>query len=398
MKAFKSIFLMFVLFFLIIFVKAQQWNDISINEDDLNTIEYIPETGDFFIGGTGCIYRWDQENWYSQDLSGVYYSSAYNNGLLVLNGTIGIMYAKLEDDFQDWDYYTPEYHIEKVFSYQDKIILLPEETFDYDNFRNIHGLIMSNTGEIVDSLYLPEATIDTFNVHYFLKAGFSVGNEIYVLSYIDNDFYPNYNTTTIYKTSDQGLNWEEVIIFPGRSISAKAKGDTVVISLDDYYNFSRLIKSYDGFETWEVEDIYRWTYVYDVDINNNNIYCAGISPPDGSPGFIYDGNYITFDDWVYGLETVNIATMVVGNNGYAQIRYNYTNIETVSTEYKLGTYPNPFTDVINVSVEENTLVQIYDIRGSLITQFHGKQFNLSDLVEGVYLLKANSKFKKIVKK
>lgn len=399
MKTYLSIFLSFL------FLNAgAQWIDISIEADDFNTIEYIPETGDFFIGSIGGIYKWDQQEWYQYNIDLSIYTSVYNNGLLAFNRTLEIVYSTLEGNFENWEFYTTDFLIVDVFSYQDKIILLPEKYFDYDIGMHTYGTIMDNTGNIVDTLYFPNEIFDTLYLEYhYLKAGFSVGDDIFILTYYNNNKKKSnseYNVTTLYKTDDLGINWEEVAVFDGRPLDARAKGNIASIIIDDYYNFTKLVKSYNSFETWEVEDLYDNSYIYEIDILNN-IYCAGFYSPSGANAFLYNDNsgvYEIFDDLVYTLETVDIATMIAGNQGYAKIRYNDTYVETISDSSNLEVYPNPFVDIINVSTEKNTHLRLYDNTGQFIKELTGNQFDLSYLPKGIYILKSYNQFAKIIKK
>jgi len=91
-----------------------------------------------------------------------------------------------------------------------------------------------------------------------------------------------------------------------------------------------------------------------------------------------------------------------------------TNIKPVSTDtpekFKLNIYPNPTTDLVNISLEENRLlneVQIYDLNGRYIQNYlfnntNQATLNVADLAQGVYYLKIKSEglfvSKKLIKK
>lgn len=102
------------------------------------------------------------------------------------------------------------------------------------------------------------------------------------------------------------------------------------------------------------------------------------------------------------------------HNNYGEDAY-YDNIqitmEDLSTSehivnHKLALYPNPVIDILNVSVENQTIssIEIYDNSGKLLLQNKGKQeINLSKLPSGMYFLKISTQegenyYKKVLKK
>jgi len=380
-------------------VHSQGWIDVSVDTNyAFNSIEYIHEIDEFFVGGIGGVYRWDYQDWEWQQVYGAQDNSVYNNGLLGINKTVLICYSLLDENFENWYYYEPGYRISDLVPYQDKIIILPKETYDNETNTNIYGFIMSNSGDIVDSLHLSGYLFDTSYAYKPIKFGFSVDDEVFLVSHADNFNYDD--VTFVHKTSDLGLTWEEVAIFSGPPIDAKAEDDVVAIAFDANIHISNLVKSYDGFETWELEELNAWSYISSVDINNGTIYCAGLDHPDGSLGFIYDGSYTPMDDFIKALSVEDIGTMVAGYDGYVAFNYNYTDIEESILENKdqIKCYPNPFTDIIHVSVEKNTLVQVFDVRACLVDEFYGQRADLSALNVGVYVLKVNDRFIKVIKR
>ena len=102
MKKFKCIFLLTMSLLCLNHVHSQGWIDVSVDTNyAFNSIEYIHEIDEFFVGGIGGVYRWDYQDWEWQQVYGAQDNSVYNNGLLGINKTVLICYSLLDENFEN---------------------------------------------------------------------------------------------------------------------------------------------------------------------------------------------------------------------------------------------------------------------------------------------------------
>ena len=64
---------------------------------------------------------------------------------------------------------------------------------------------------------------------------------------------------------------------------------------------------------------------------------------------------------------------------------------------QLSVYPNPTTGIVNIIAKGNPEVRIYNIHGQLVCIAYGTTINLSDLVNGVYILQVEGKRTRVIK-
>ncbi len=78
----------------------------------------------------------------------------------------------------------------------------------------------------------------------------------------------------------------------------------------------------------------------------------------------------------------------------------FENDPTEQPEIKVTIYPNPATDFISVSNEDKVSeIVIYNLVGRKIKTFEvesGARYNISDLVEGMYLIQILNHAKKVI--
>lgn len=53
-------------------------------------------------------------------------------------------------------------------------------------------------------------------------------------------------------------------------------------------------------------------------------------------------------------------------------------------------YPNPTTGIVNLSINEPVVTEVYNLLGALLFSTRDRQINLVDRVNGVYLLRVYS--------
>ena len=77
----------------------------------------------------------------------------------------------------------------------------------------------------------------------------------------------------------------------------------------------------------------------------------------------------------------------------------FTGIEFLEPDYSdIKIYPNPCTDFININIETDDLIQIFNITGQNIKNTYNKRINVSDLKTGIYILKSGNFTSKFIKK
>ncbi|GEM_PF-2615133 len=112
-----------------------------------------------------------------------------------------------------------------------------------------------------------------------------------------------------------------------------------------------------------------------------------------------DGNSLTFEK--NGTVFLELKSTVTSNS------------EINNNDYQLSFYPNPFTEVLNISVKsvknEIIVVEIYDLssrkviqlykgktQGNINVQWDGADMNGNKVAPGIYLCRVNDTFKKII--
>ncbi len=147
------------------------------------------------------------------------------------------------------------------------------------------------------------------------------------------------------------------------------------------------------------------TQDYSIDITD--IFFSQYKESDGSAGF-----WLDFIE-IIGTKYVILASKEYGDIAYApRLRiyikgYDYTEVNTITYE-SLSIYPNPTTGAVNIPLEagvKNANISIYNITGSLVysdATYKGGAVDLSNLQEGVYIVKLNSEgnisMSKLIKK
>ncbi|HPN72223.1 MAG TPA: T9SS type A sorting domain-containing protein, partial [Saprospiraceae bacterium] len=72
------------------------------------------------------------------------------------------------------------------------------------------------------------------------------------------------------------------------------------------------------------------------------------------------------------------------------------NTDYIQTDLKI--YPNPSTDIITLEYDgADQTVQVFNTSGQQIMQIQSKQIDVSNLPKGLYFVKVNGQFQKIIK-
>lgn len=74
-------------------------------------------------------------------------------------------------------------------------------------------------------------------------------------------------------------------------------------------------------------------------------------------------------------------------------------ISTIISGNTLVVYPNPTSNVINITTESNEPIQLYNCQGIIVGRYSAQtnQINLSSLPHGIYLLKQGASTLKVLK-
>ncbi|WP_291287032.1 DUF5074 domain-containing protein [Flavobacterium sp.] len=101
------------------------------------------------------------------------------------------------------------------------------------------------------------------------------------------------------------------------------------------------------------------------------------------------------DELVLTPKTLGNATVVIRFNSNGKLVEKSITVNTTSnlgtgefTKLELAVYPNPVSEVLNIRTEDEVLnVTVYDISGKSINlQFNNNQINVSDFVNGMYII------------
>lgn len=117
-----------------------------------------------------------------------------------------------------------------------------------------------------------------------------------------------------------------------------------------------------------------------------------------NPGYIVDSII---------LDGVNVTPDPVG----VSYTFKSTKRHTLSVNFALGTaientdadmnvtaFPNPFSDVVNITGADDVQKQIYDATGRMLLQTQANQIDLSAYSQGIYFIKVNARILKLLKK
>lgn len=121
-------------------------------------------------------------------------------------------------------------------------------------------------------------------------------------------------------------------------------------------------------------------------------------------GDSYDNGTNTID---FTIGEPVIETVSDGTNdatqGFHQTNLTITNIEDLDVNFSVNIYPNPTSDVINLTIEkyEKIIFQIYDMGGKLVEEATltstTTNVNVSDYSKGTYMLTLTQADQKKVK-
>jgi len=67
-----------------------------------------------------------------------------------------------------------------------------------------------------------------------------------------------------------------------------------------------------------------------------------------------------------------------------------SDVKNIVAKGQISIYPNPATDVITVTNEGVKSVAVYSIAGSLVASSESNVINVANLVNGIYVVKANT--------
>lgn len=76
----------------------------------------------------------------------------------------------------------------------------------------------------------------------------------------------------------------------------------------------------------------------------------------------------------------------------------FTEINEYTSNNDFTLYPNPATEIIYITQNDKTRIQIFDLNGNLLIETSDKQIDISQLSKGVYFVVMNNKNQKSVKK
>ena len=140
-----------------------------------------------------------------------------------------------------------------------------------------------------------------------------------------------------------------------------------------------------------------------------NVYVESVSPI-GSKGYEEGGNY-SVSNWMFA-EKIDAGSYYLYQycpaNGIAVYRFwdaNYVpdgGVESVAVDERLSVYPNPAADVLHIDTAEPVSdVAVYSMSGAEVLRIEGesvRQIDVSGLPAGMYVLKADGKVARFVKK
>ena len=75
---------------------------------------------------------------------------------------------------------------------------------------------------------------------------------------------------------------------------------------------------------------------------------------------------------------------------YSCTLFSQNSMNDNDTKGEISIYPNPATDVITVTNEGVESVAVYSLAGSLVASSESNVVNVANLVNGIYVVKANT--------
>jgi len=110
----------------------------------------------------------------------------------------------------------------------------------------------------------------------------------------------------------------------------------------------------------------------------------------------------TFDGWFTNAEfTEQMESIEANSSGDLELYAKFTNQTVTSlnsnTKNQLNLYPNPCSNIINVTSNKNEHITIYSLDGTIKLTYVQSKVDVSNLEPGIYLIKQGEKMAKFVK-
>ena len=227
--------------------------------------------------------------------------------------------------------------------------------------------------------------------------------------YEDNVWYTT-NRGRIYHSTDKGFNWvvynTNVTDFGGIRLSFANENDGVYIDLT-----GAVYRSFNGGASWQQIDTQGPIFTSDLSYapNSNTIFTTGASADGTGSSVSFDGGY----NWT-GIDVGTQHTEVEfidENTGWSG-GFNYSetqggifvwdpvelSIESLDINESITFYPNPVSDLLNISYTKPITASVFDISGKLIIETNEKKIDFSNLKSGIYFVEIQDDRKtKVVK-
>lgn len=117
-------------------------------------------------------------------------------------------------------------------------------------------------------------------------------------------------------------------------------------------------------------------------------------------GISADGSNDEFP--IGNVRSIKIAPKKEGVKSYPTIKFGEcspTNSDDVASPYFIMAYPNPVSEYLTISgIEDNSGISVLNMQGVEVLKTQGTKVNVSNLVEGSYILVVDGKKVKFLKK
>lgn len=218
-----------------------------------------------------------------------------------------------------------------------------------------------------------------------------------------SDMYGSqHNGSTLYRKETDSNTWTDIELPIGSNVEDMAihpdNMDHLYISCGSYKEGEKVYRSYDGGTTWDnisgnLPNLPATAIAYYKDDEDyifvgtdNGMYYSKANEIDWKVMGVFPNTYIT------EIEIQNEARIIRASTFGRGIFEGSLELNVLSTkenpqpEACITAYPNPVRDIINIDIQQNDFIEIFNTNGQLIQKINQSKTNVSILPQGDYYI------------